>query len=52
MGLICKLVLSAGLLYGGYHIGHNLVPPEQRFEPVQKQGIEIVIEKETKKEYV
>lgn len=48
-----KLAVGAVLVAAGYYIGHYMVPPEKpRYETMRRKGIEILVDKETKKEYI
>lgn len=53
MGIITKLAVGTALVAAGYYIGHYMVPPQETtYEPVQKQGIEKIVNNKTKAEYI
>jgi len=52
MGLISKLVFSGILIGAGFYVGHYMAPPDERFSEIEQQGIEMVVDKESGREYV
>ena len=52
MGIVTKLAIGTALVVAGYYVGHYMVPPTPSYDIVQRQGIDMVVNSETKAEYV